>query len=96
MAPLDTMTRTASHDDDALQAARRRAATAEAIAQAARKRADAIRAQQEATQELADLAIEARGSGSLPVAEIARLAGLTRKAIYDLIAWRTGEKPGRH
>lgn len=79
------MPSTATNERDALQ---------EAIARVASKRADAIRAQQDATRELADLAVQARGI--VPIAEFARRADLTRKAVYDLIAWRTGEKSARH
>lgn len=62
---------------------------------AGERRAAAIAAEQQASAEIADLAIQAKGL--LPVSEIAALGRYkTRKAVYDLIDWRTGAKPGRH
>jgi len=59
------------------------------------RRAAAIAEQEQANGEIADLAIRAKGT--IPVDEIRQLVGLkTRKAVYDLIAWRTGDKPDRH
>lgn len=59
------------------------------------RRTAAIAEQEQANGEIADLAIRAKGT--LSVDEIRRLVGLkTRKAVYDLIAWRTGSKPDRH
>jgi hypothetical protein len=59
------------------------------------RRAAAIAEQERADEEIADLAIRAKGI--LPVTEISQLVGLrTRKAVYDLIAWRSGSKRDRH
>jgi hypothetical protein len=79
----------ASETRDPLEAMR------EQLRAAGDRRAGAIAAQQRADEEIADLAIRAKGL--LAVGEIAELARYkTRKAVYDLIAWRSGEKPGRH
>ena len=61
---------------------------------AGERRLAAKRAVEEATVDLADWAIRARDAG-IPMTEIAELACLSRKAVYDLIAWRRGERPNR-
>lgn len=66
----------------------------EELRKAAARRIDARRAVEEATIGLADQAIRAREAG-VPMTEIARLAGLSRPATYNLIAWRRGERPNR-
>lgn len=50
--------------------------------------------EQAALQEMADWAIQARQS-MLPMREAAELLGMSRDAVYDLIAWREGRKPTR-
>jgi hypothetical protein len=70
-------------------------AVREEIRAAGARRAAAIAAEKQASEEIADLAIRAKGL--IPVAEIAELGHYkTRKAVYDLIAWRSGEKADRH
>jgi hypothetical protein len=74
---------------DALQAVR------DELRAAGDRRAAALAELDQANTEIADLAI--RVKGLIPVTEIAELGRYkTRKAVYDLIAWRTGAKPDRH
>jgi hypothetical protein len=61
-----------------LDTARRR------ISAAARNRDEAIRARQAAREELGGYCREGHSLG-LSVAEIAKLAGLSRQAVYDLL-----------
>lgn len=66
----------------------------EGLLEAASRRADASRAKADATIDLADWAIRARAAG-IPMTEIAGHACVTRKAVYDLIAWREGRAETR-
>lgn len=61
---------------------------------AAADRQNAQSVEQTALEEMADWAIQARES-TLPMREVAALAGMSRGAVYDLIAWREGRKPTR-
>lgn len=55
------------------------------IQAAARKREEADRAKREATEELRHYCREGQSAG-ISVTEIARLAGLSRQAVYDLLS----------
>jgi DNA invertase Pin-like site-specific DNA recombinase len=52
---------------------------------AARQREDAQRRRHEATRRLAEVVPRAHAAG-MPVTEIAELTGLSRRAVYDLLA----------
>lgn len=54
------------------------------LADAGRRRAEAIQARDDASQEIAKLIPRAQRAG-IGVTEIARLTGLSRRAVYDLI-----------
>lgn len=60
----------------------------------AERRAELQRQQDDIARELADVADRARPV--LTVTEIAELAGVSRKAVYDALAWRSGERSSRH
>lgn len=66
----------------------------EGLLNAASRRADARKAEQAAIIDLADWAIRAREAG-IPMTEIAQQSALSRKAVYDLIAWREGRAATR-
>jgi DNA invertase Pin-like site-specific DNA recombinase len=57
------------------------------IRQAAKKRERADKARREATAELRERIHEAQAAG-VPIAQIAREAGLSRQGVYDLLAAR--------
>lgn len=57
------------------------------VRKAARQRERAERMRREATSELRDRIIQAQGAG-VPIAQIAREAGLSRQGVYDLLAAR--------
>jgi DNA invertase Pin-like site-specific DNA recombinase len=61
--------------------------TIKGIRRAAKKRERADRARREATAELRDRIREAQAAG-VPIAQIAREAGLSRQGVYDLLAAR--------
>lgn len=61
--------------------------TVKGIRRAAKRRKKADAARREATDELRDLCRQAQAEG-VPIAQIAREAGLSRQGVYDLLAAR--------
>jgi hypothetical protein len=61
--------------------------TVKGIRRAAKRRATADKARKAATDELRDLCRQAQAEG-VPIAQIAREAGLSRQGVYDLLAAR--------
>jgi DNA invertase Pin-like site-specific DNA recombinase len=61
--------------------------TIKGIRRAAKRRDKADQARRDATDELRRLVSEAQAEG-VPITEIAREAGLSRQAVYDLLAAR--------
>ena len=58
-----------------------------AVRQAAKRRERADKARREATADLSDRIREAQAAG-VPIAQIAREAGLSRQGVYDVLAGR--------
>jgi DNA invertase Pin-like site-specific DNA recombinase len=61
--------------------------TIKGVRQAAQRRERADKARREATAELRERIREAQAAG-VPIAQIAREAGLSRQGVYDLLAAR--------
>jgi len=61
--------------------------TIKAIRKIAKRREKADEARREATNELRELCRQAQAEG-VPIAQIAREAGLSRQGVYDLLAAR--------
>ena len=61
--------------------------TVKGIRKAAKRRENADKARKAATDELRDLCRQAQREG-VPIAQIAREAGLSRQGVYDLLAAR--------
>lgn len=57
------------------------------LADAGRRRAEAMEARDEIAREIADLVVEAQRA-EFGVTEIARLTGMSRRSIYDLLDGR--------